>query len=163
MPSAKSVQVCPASMSEIRISGTVRLYSVAHNFSISTYLVSFRLIDYNQSFLSNNPLARSPKLAVPLLAVAIKPGKRKNTTTTDLNEARDNGVWGWQWPSGPYAKSAPRSRQITTPTPPHSMLYPCTLPYHTSRRFRSFNCRSLKSSLKELIQLCDIHDIIFLQ
>ena len=30
-------------------------------------------------------------------------------------------------------------------------------------RFRSFNCRSLKSNLKELIQLCDTHDIIFLQ
>jgi len=30
-------------------------------------------------------------------------------------------------------------------------------------RFCCFNCRSLKSSLKELIQLCDTHDVIFLQ
>ena len=52
---------------------------------------------------------------------------QKWKTSLDLNEARDDGVWGWQLASvGPYANnlhlSAPHSRQITAPTPHHSIF-----------------------------------------
>ena len=45
---------------------------------------------------------------------------RKGKTSLDLNEARDGGVWGCSGISWTICKqSAPRSRQITTPTPRH--------------------------------------------
>jgi len=45
---------------------------------------------------------------------------RKGKTSLDLNEARDDGVWGCSGISWTICKqSAPRSRQITTPTPRH--------------------------------------------
>jgi len=35
----------------------------------------------------------------------------------------DDGVWGWQWHQLDHMQqSAPRSRQITTPTPHHSIF-----------------------------------------
>jgi len=40
---------------------------------------------------------------------------QKGETSLDLNEARDNGVLGCR-------QSAPRSRQITSPTPHHSIF-----------------------------------------
>jgi len=43
---------------------------------------------------------------------------QKGKTSLDLNEARDNGVWGCSGISWTICKqSAPRSRYITTPTP----------------------------------------------
>jgi len=48
---------------------------------------------------------------------------QKGKTSLDLNEARDDGVWdgsgiGWTI----CKQSAPRSGQITTPTPHHSVV-----------------------------------------
>ena len=46
----------------------------------------------------------------------------KGKTSLDLNEARDDGVLGWSGISWTICKqSAPRSRQITTPTPQSSL------------------------------------------
>jgi len=48
---------------------------------------------------------------------------QKGKTSLDLNEARDDGVWGCSGISWTICKqSAPRSRQITTPTPHHSIF-----------------------------------------
>jgi len=49
---------------------------------------------------------------------------QKGKTSLDLYETRDDGVLGWQWHQLDYMqkKSAPRSRQITTPTPHHSVF-----------------------------------------
>jgi len=48
---------------------------------------------------------------------------QKGKTSLDLNEARDDGVLGRQWHQLQICKlSAPRSRQITTPTPRHSVF-----------------------------------------
>jgi len=48
---------------------------------------------------------------------------QKGKTSLDLNEARDDGVLGWQWYRWTICKQpAPRSRQITTSTPHHSMF-----------------------------------------
>jgi len=45
---------------------------------------------------------------------------QKGKTSLDLNEARDDGVWDGSGISWTICKqSAPRSRQITTPTPHH--------------------------------------------
>ena len=47
---------------------------------------------------------------------------QKSKTSLDLNEARDNGVLGCSGISWTTCKQyAPRSRQITTPTPHHSI------------------------------------------
>jgi len=47
----------------------------------------------------------------------------KGKTSLDLNEARDDGVWGCSGISWTICKqSAPHSRQITTPTPHHSIF-----------------------------------------
>ena len=48
---------------------------------------------------------------------------QKGKTSLDLNEARDNGAVGCSGISWTISKqSAPRSRQITTPTPHHSIF-----------------------------------------
>ena len=48
---------------------------------------------------------------------------QKGRTSLDLNEARDDGVLGCSGISWTICKqSAPRSRQITTPTPHHSFF-----------------------------------------
>ena len=47
----------------------------------------------------------------------------KGKTSLDYNEARDDGLWGCSGISWTICKqSAPRSRQITTPTPHHSIF-----------------------------------------
>jgi len=49
---------------------------------------------------------------------------QKGKTSLDLNEARDDGVLGCSGISWTICKqSAPRFRQITTPTPHHSIFY----------------------------------------
>jgi len=49
---------------------------------------------------------------------------QKGKTSLDLNEARDDGVLGCSGISWTICKqSAPHSRQITTPTPRHSIFY----------------------------------------
>ena len=55
---------------------------------------------------------------------------QKGKTRLDLNEARDDGIWGCSGISWTICKqSARRSRQITTPTPHHSFFYrPDALP-----------------------------------
>ena len=55
---------------------------------------------------------------------------QKGKDTLDLNETRDDGVLGCSGISWTIGKqSAPRSRQITTPTPRHSIFYrPDALP-----------------------------------
>ena len=55
---------------------------------------------------------------------------QKGKTSLDLKEARDGGVMGCSGISWTICKqSAPRSRQITTPTPHHSIIYrPDALP-----------------------------------
>jgi len=48
---------------------------------------------------------------------------QKGKISLDLNEARDDGAWGCSgisWTT--YKQSTPCSRQITTPTPPHSIF-----------------------------------------
>jgi len=52
----------------------------------------------------------------------------KGKTSLDLNEARDDGVWGCSGIRGNIKQSAPRSRQITTPTPHHSIFYRLNAP-----------------------------------
>jgi len=48
---------------------------------------------------------------------------QKGETSLDLNQARDDGVLGCGGIDWTICKqSAPRSRQITTPTPHHSMF-----------------------------------------
>jgi len=49
---------------------------------------------------------------------------QKGKTRFGLNEARDDGVWGWQWHQLDHMQTicAPHSRQITTPTPRHSIF-----------------------------------------
>jgi len=48
---------------------------------------------------------------------------QKGKTSLDLNEARDDGVLGCSGISWTIGKqSAPRCRQMTTPTPHHSFL-----------------------------------------
>jgi len=48
---------------------------------------------------------------------------QKGKTSLDLNKARDNGVWGCSGISWTICKqSAPRFRQIATPTPHHSIF-----------------------------------------
>jgi len=55
-------------------------------------------------------------------------GFQKGKTSRDLNEARDDWVLGWQWHQlDCVQESAPRSRQITTPTPHHSIFTGWTL------------------------------------
>jgi len=44
---------------------------------------------------------------------------QKGKTNLDFTEARDNE---WQWYQLGMCKSAPRSRQITTPAPHHSVF-----------------------------------------
>ena len=57
-----------------------------------------------------------------------KPAYQKGKTSLDLNEARDDGVWGRSGISCTICKqSAPRSRQITTPTSHHSTFTDCML------------------------------------
>jgi len=52
-----------------------------------------------------------------------QPGYRKGKTSLDLYEARDDGVWDGSGISCTICQqSAPRSRQIATPTPHHSMF-----------------------------------------
>ena len=55
---------------------------------------------------------------------------QKGKTSLDLNEARDDGVWGCTGISWTICKqSAPRCRQITTSTAHHSIFYrPDALP-----------------------------------
>jgi len=49
---------------------------------------------------------------------------QKGKTGLDLNEARDDGVLGSSGMSWIICKqSAPRFRQMTTPTPHHSIFY----------------------------------------
>jgi len=51
---------------------------------------------------------------------------RKVKTNLDFTEARDSE---WQWHQLGICKSAPHSRQITTPAPHHSVFYrPDALP-----------------------------------
>jgi len=51
---------------------------------------------------------------------------QKGKTNLDFTEARDSE---WQWHQLGIRKSAPRSRQITMPTPHHSVFYrPDALP-----------------------------------
>ena len=51
---------------------------------------------------------------------------QKGKTNLDFTEARDSE---WQWHQLGICKSAPRSRQITTPAPHHSVFYrPDALP-----------------------------------
>jgi len=45
---------------------------------------------------------------------------QKGKTNLDFTEARDSE---WQWRQLGICKSAPRSRQITTPAPHHSVFY----------------------------------------
>ena len=53
---------------------------------------------------------------------------RKAKTILDLNGARDDGVWGCSGISRTIRKqSAPRSRQITTPTPYRSTFFACRM------------------------------------
>jgi len=48
---------------------------------------------------------------------------QKGKTSLDLNEARDDGIFGCCGISRTICKqAAPHSRQITTPTPHHSIL-----------------------------------------
>jgi len=48
---------------------------------------------------------------------------RKGKTSIDLNDARDDGILGWQWHQLDHMhQSAPRSSQITTPAPHHSIF-----------------------------------------
>ena len=48
---------------------------------------------------------------------------QKGKTSLDLNEARDDGVWGCSGISWTiYKQSAPHFRRITTPTPHHSIF-----------------------------------------
>jgi len=48
---------------------------------------------------------------------------QKGKPSLDLNEARDDGVLGYSGISWTICKqSAPRSRQLTTPTPHHSIF-----------------------------------------
>jgi len=50
---------------------------------------------------------------------------QKGQTNLDLNEARGDGVLGRQWHQLDHIlckQSAPRSRQLTTPTPRHSIF-----------------------------------------
>jgi len=47
---------------------------------------------------------------------------QKSKTSLDLNEARDDGVLECSGISWSICKYAPRSRQITTPTPHHSVF-----------------------------------------
>ena len=48
---------------------------------------------------------------------------QKGKSSLDLNEARDDGVWGCSGISWTISKqSAPRARQITTPAPHHSIF-----------------------------------------
>ena len=55
---------------------------------------------------------------------------QNGNTSLDLQQARDGGVMGCRGISWTICKqSAPRSRQITTPTPHHSIIYrPDALP-----------------------------------
>jgi len=50
-------------------------------------------------------------------------GTRTVKTILDLNEARDDGVWGWQSHHLDHIQSAPCSGQMTTPTPHQSFLH----------------------------------------
>ena len=45
---------------------------------------------------------------------------QQGKTSLDLNEERDGEVLGWQWTI--CKQSAPRCRQMTTPTPHHSIF-----------------------------------------
>jgi len=48
---------------------------------------------------------------------------QRGKTSLDLNEGRDNGVLGYSGVSWTICKqSAPHFRQITTPTPHHSIF-----------------------------------------
>jgi len=63
---------------------------------------------------------------------------QKRKTSLDLNEARDDGVLGCSGISWTiYKQSAPRSRQITTPTPYHSIFTGRMLFPTPNQQFRS--------------------------
>jgi len=51
---------------------------------------------------------------------------QKGKTNLDFTEARDNE---WQWYQLGMCKSAPRSRQITTPAPHHSVFFTGRMPF----------------------------------
>jgi len=72
---------------------------------------------------------------------------QKGQTSLDLNKARDYGVWGCSDISWTICKqSAPRSRQITTPTPNHS-IFTGRMPFLTPNQ----QCQSTEGTLA----MCD--------
>ena len=59
---------------------------------------------------------------------------QKGKTGRDLNEARGDGVLGWQWHQLDHMQtSTPHCRQITTPTPRHSIFTGC-MPFLTPKQ-----------------------------
>ena len=69
---------------------------------------------------------------------------QKGKTSLDLNEAKDDGVLGWQWHQLDYnicKQSAPRSRQITTTTP-HCSIFTGRMLFLTPNQ----QCQSIEST-----------------
>jgi len=91
-------------------------------------------------------------------------GTRKVKTNLDFTEARDSE---WQWHQLGLCKSAPCSRQITTPAPHHSVFYrPDALPAaqptaskhwrHETLLILFFLCATLRFK-HQLNNLCELH------
>ena len=74
------------------------------------------LYTHNHTRAFNSPLSRTTRVS----------WYQKGKTNLDFTEVRDSE---WQWHHSAICKSAPRSRQLTTPAPHHSVFYrPDALP-----------------------------------
>ena len=75
-------------------------------------------------------------------------GIEKGKTSLDLNKARDYGVWECSGISWTICKqSAPPSRQITTPTPRHS-IFTCQMLFLVPNQ----QCQSTVGTVTQLLQ-----------
>ena len=80
---------------------------------------------------------------------------QKGKVNLDLNEARGDGVSGCSGISWTICKqSAPRSRQITTPTPHHSIFTGCMLVLTTNQQYRSTEGRWCDVSCVKIVCIC---------
>jgi len=88
------------------------------------HATQFQLLNVSGWSINNAQLLTTTPVYRPLFQDSLRSRYQKGKTSLDLNEARDNdGVWGHSGISWTICKQyAPRSIQITTPTPHHSIF-----------------------------------------
>ena len=109
------------------------------NVNVDGELVSLKSTpgqEHTQTHPFNGPFSRTTRVD----------RYQKGTTNLDFTEARDSE---WQWPQLGICKSAPRSRQITTPAPQDSVFYrPDALPAAQPTASKHWKHRQVRSIMK---------------